>query len=417
MNAKGFTTAILHSDRAGGIEHGSLHKPIHTSITFEHASAADIAAVFQGKQAGYTYARQINPTVVALEKKISLMEDGIATSCYATGMAAITAVLLTLLKKGDHIVSSGFLFGNTNSLFNTLANYGIEVSFVDATEAGNVEAVLQPNTRAVFVETIANPCTQIADLAGIGKLCTARELLYIVDNTMTSPWNFRPKTVGAHLIINSLSKYICGHGNALGGAVTDTGLFNWSTYPNIVDAYKTGDVKNWGLLQIRKKGLRDMGATLSPEAAHSIATGAETLALRQERSAANAARLAAWFSAHPAIAKVFHPSLSSHSQHERAKTLFRNFGGLMSIELKPEVDCFKFLDTLKLAVLASNLGDNRSLVIPVAHTIYAEMGPVRRAEMGITDGTVRVWTGIEDCDDLIADFEQALEKAGLGTRD
>lgn len=411
MSAKGFTTALLHSDRAGGIEHGSLHKPIHTSITFEHATAADIAAVFQGKQAGYTYARQINPTVVALEKKLSLMEDGIATSCYATGMAAISASLLSLLKAGDHLVSSSFLFGNTNSLFNTLKNFGIEVSFVDATAAANVEAALQPNTRAVFVETIANPCTQIADLAGIGDLCAQRNLLYIVDNTMTSPWNFRPKAVGAHLVINSLSKYICGHGNALGGSITDTGLFDWSRFPNILDAYKTGEAKNWGLLQIKKKGLRDMGATLSPEAAHHIAIGSETLSLRQERSAATATRLAEWFAAQPEIAKVFHPSLPSHPEHARAAALFRNFGGLMAIELKPEVDCFKFLDALELVILTSNLGDNRTLAIPVAHTIYAEMGPARRAEMGIADGTVRLSIGIEDAEDLIADFKQALQSS------
>ncbi|PLK50293.1 cystathionine gamma-synthase family protein [Uliginosibacterium sp. TH139] len=412
MKAKGFTTAILHSDRAGGIEHGSLHKPVHNSITFEHASAADIAAVFQGKQAGFTYGRQINPTVVALEKKLSLMEDGLATCCFATGMAAISATFLALLKAGDHLVSSAFLFGNTNSVFNTFKNFGIEVTFVDATDAQNVEAALQPNTRAVFVETIANPCTQIADLAAIGQLCAARGLLYVVDNTMTSPWNFRPKAVGAHLVINSLSKYICGHGNALGGSVTETGLFDWSRFPNLIEGYKTGAASNWGLTQIKKKGLRDMGATLAPEAAHHIAIGAETLPLRQQRAADNAARLAAWFAAQPAIARVFHPSLASHPQHARARELFRNFGGLMAIELKPEVDCFKFLDALELAVLASNLGDNRTLVIPVAHTIYAEMGPVRRAEMGIADGTVRISVGIEDADDLIADFEQALAKAG-----
>lgn len=411
MKTQGFSTAILHSDRLGGVEHGSLHKPVHTSITFAHETAADISAVFQGKRAGYTYARQVNPTVNALEKKISLMEDGLATSCYATGMAAISASLLSLLKAGDHLISSRFLFGNTNSLFNTLKNFGIEVSFVDATEAANVAAALQPNTRAVFVETIANPCTQIADLAAIGELCAAQGLVYVVDNTMTSPWSFRPKTVGASLVINSLSKYIGGHGNALGGAVTETGLFDWTRFPNIIEHYKTGDAHLWGLLQIRKKGLRDMGATLSPEAAHHIAIGAETLALRQERSAANAAQLAAFFATHPAIARVFHPSLSTHPQHARAQHLFRNAGGLMSIELKPGVDCFRFIDALELAVIASNLGDNRTLVIPVAHTIFAEMGPVRRAEMGISDGTVRLWIGIEEVDDLLADFAQALHQA------
>ncbi|MBK9395148.1 MAG: cystathionine gamma-synthase family protein [Uliginosibacterium sp.] len=412
MKTKGFTTSILHSDRFGGVEHGSLHKPVHNSITFAHASAADIAAVFQGKQPGFSYGRQVNPTTIALEKKLSLMEDGLATCCFATGMAAISSTFLALLKAGDHLVSSAFLFGNTNSVFNTLKNFGIEVTFVDATEVANVAAALQPNTRAVFVETVANPCTQIADLTGIGTLCAERGLLYVVDNTMTSPWSFRPKTVGAGLVINSLSKHIGGHGNALGGSVTETGVFDWTRFPNLIEAYKTGPASNWGLTQIKKKGLRDMGATLAPESAHHIAIGAETLPLRQARSAENAARLAAWFAAHPAIAKVFHPSLASHPQHARAKALFRHFGSLMAIELKPEVDVFKFLDALELVILASNLGDNRTLAIPVAHTIYAEMGPVRRAEMGIADGTVRLSIGIEDGDDLIADFEQALAKAG-----
>ena len=412
MKTKGFTTSILHSDRFGGVEHGSLHKPVHNSITFAHASAADIAAVFQGKQPGFSYGRQVNPTTIALEKKLSLMEDGLATCCFATGMAAISSTFLSLLKAGDHLVSSGFLFGNTNSVFNTLKNFGIEVTFVDATEVANVAAALQPNTRAVFVETVANPCTQIADLTGIGTLCAERGLLYVVDNTMTSPWSFRPKTVGAGLVINSLSKHIGGHGNALGGSVTETGVFDWTRFPNLIEAYKTGPASNWGLTQIKKKGLRDMGATLAPESAHHIAIGAETLPLRQARTAENAARLAAWFAAHPAIAKVFHPSLASHPQHARAQALFRHFGSLMAIELKPEVDVFKFLDALELVILASNLGDNRTLAIPVAHTIYAEMGPVRRAEMGIADGTVRLSIGIEDGDDLIADFEQALAKAG-----
>ncbi|KAF7599796.1 MAG: hypothetical protein CGU29_06500 [Candidatus Dactylopiibacterium carminicum] len=411
MNRKGFTTSILHSDRTGGIEHGSLHKPVHSSITFAQPTAADIAAVFQGRQAGLTYGRQVNPTTSALEKKLTLMEEGLATCCFATGMAAISTTMLALLRSGDHLVSSSFLFGNTNSVFNTFANYGIDTSFVDATAVANVEAALRPNTRAVFVETIANPCTQISDLAGIGKLCAERGLLFIVDNTMTSPWNFRPKSVGAGLVINSLSKYIGGHGNALGGSVTETGVFDWQAFPNILDIYKTGPAHNWGMLQIRKKGLRDLGATLSPDAASQIAFGAETLALRQERSASNALELAHWFEAHPAVAQVFHPGLESHPQYARAQRLFRHAGSLMSIELRPEVDCFRFLDALELVVIASNLGDNRTLAIPVAHTIYYEMGPARHAEMGITDGTVRFSIGIEDIDDLLADFGQALAQA------
>lgn len=409
--SKGFTTAILHCDRQGGIEHGSLHKPVHNSITFAHRTAADIAAVFQGQQPGMTYGRQVNPTTQALEKKITQMEGGLGTCCFATGMAAISSTLLSLLRAGDHVISSAFLFGNTNSVFLTLQNYGIEVSFVDATDVANVETALKPNTRLVFVETIANPCTQVADLERIGRLCREKDILYVVDNTITSPWNFRPGTVGAGLVINSLSKYIGGHANALGGSVTETGVFNWAQYPNIYDNYKSGKPSGWGLLQIRKKGLRDTGGTLAPEAAHHISVGSETLALRLEKSAANTQKLAEFFNTHPAIKQVFYPGLTSHPQHGLARRLFRNNSSLMSIELKPEVDCFAFLDALELVIIASHLGDNRSLAIPVAHTIYHEMGPARRAEMGISDGTVRLAIGIEDYDDLQADFAQALDKA------
>lgn len=414
MSTRGFTTNILHSDREGGIEHGALHKPVHYSATFAHATAEDIAAVFQGRQAGLTYGRQVNPTVMALEKKLTTMEGGLGTCCFATGMAAISATLFSLLRAGDHVVSSNFLFGNTNSVLNTLKNFGIDVTFVDATSVANVEAALQANTRLVFTETIANPCTQIADLPAIGELCKAHNLLFVVDNTMASPWNFQARTVGAGLVINSLTKYIAGHANALGGSVTETGNFDWSKFPNIYDSYKTAAPSGWGLLQIRKKGLRDTGATLSAEAAHHIAIGAETLALRHERSAANALRLAQFFDAHPAIRKVFYPGLPQHAQHALAKERFRNFGSLMSIELLPEVDCFAFIDALKLVLIASNLGDNRTMAIPVAHTIYFEMGPERRAEMGIADGTVRLSIGIEESDDLLADFAQALDASFKG---
>lgn len=405
---KGFTSTILHSDLRRPIEHGSLHKPVHTSVAFGYDNAREIAEVFQGKRKGYSYARQINPTVAALEEKITLMEAGLATACFATGMAAIAAVMFALLRQGDHLVSSRFLFGNTNSLFNTLTNMGIEVSFVDATDADEVAAAIRPETRMVFVETIANPCTQVSDLEGIGRLCEERGLLYVVDNTMTSPWLFRPVTVGAGLVINSLTKFIAGHGDVLGGAVTETGRFDWSRYPNIYDVYKKGEPSGWGLLQIKKKGLRDTGGTLSAMAAHQIAIGAETLALRLDRSSSNAQTLAAFFAHHPAIERVFYPGLPVHPEHERARALFRSFGSLMSIELKEGIDCFEVLDALRLPIVSSNLGDNRTLAIPVAQTIYFEMGPERRASMGISDGMIRLSIGIEDIDDLLDDFRHGL---------
>ena len=259
--AKGLTTTVLHADRQSEIEHGAVHKPMHASVAYGYRSTRDLAAVFQGDKPGHVYGRQGNPTTSALEAKVTLMEQAVATVCFSTGMAAIGSMMIALLRKGDHVVSSQFLFGNTNSLLKTLAAIGVEVTLADATDATAMAAALRPATRLVFVETIANPATQVADLAAIGELCSVRGVLYVVDNTMTSPWLFQPRTVKASLVINSLTKAIGGHGNALGGAVSDTGLYDWTRYPHIDAAYKKGKPATWGMQQIRKKGLRDLGAT------------------------------------------------------------------------------------------------------------------------------------------------------------
>jgi O-acetylhomoserine (thiol)-lyase len=316
--------------------------------------------------------------------------------------------MIALLRQGDHIVSSQFVFGNTNSLLETLVAQGQPVSMVDATDVAHVEAAITPATRMVFVETIANPRVQVADLARIGALCRARGLIYVVDNTMTSPWLFKPKTVGATFIVNALTKYIGGHGNALAGSITDTGLYDWTRYPNILDSYKAQKPALWAIQQIRKKGLRDWGGTLDAEPAHRIAIGAETLALRMERQCANAQALAESLAGHRGVRAVHYPGLASHPQHALARELFRGYGALFSFELADGIDVFAFLNRLRIVVLSSNLGDNRTLAIPVAHTIFWEMGPERRAEMGIADSLIRISVGIEDRDDLIDDFAQAL---------
>jgi O-acetylhomoserine (thiol)-lyase len=404
----GFTTTILHNDRRKSIEHGSLHKPVHTSVAFGYGDARQLASVFQGKEPGFRYGRQGNPTIAALEDKITQMEDGVATLCFGTGMGAIGALFQALLKAGDQVVSSAFLFGNTNSLWQTVAGQGVDVAFVDATDVAQVEAALTPATRMVFVETIANPRTQVADLARIGQLCAERGILYVVDNTMTTPYLFRPKAVGAGLVINSLTKSIGGHGNALGGSLTDTGAYDWRKYPNIAANYQRNAPAQWGMAQLRAKGLRDFGAALGPEAAHHIAVGAETLALRMERASANALALARMLEADPRVAAVHYPGLASHPQHALATELFRAAGSLLSFELIDGIDCFDYLNRLRLGIAASNLGDTRTLVIPVAHTIFFEMGAERRASMGIAESLIRVSAGIEDTADLVDDFKSAL---------
>jgi O-acetylhomoserine (thiol)-lyase len=405
----GLTTRILHADRLGGSEHDAVHKPLHVAATYAYPDAKTLAAVFQGRQSGYVYSRQGNPTGASLEAKITMMEQGRGSVVFTTGMSAISSTMIALLRRGDHVVSSQFLFGNTSSLFHTLVGIGVDISFVDVTDLNAVAGALRPETRMVFAETIANPRTQVADLVGIGALCDERGVLFVMDGTLTTPELIRGRDVQASLVVHALTKAIGGHGNALGGSVTDTGLYDWTRYPNIAESYRNLDPKAWGLQQIRKKGLRDLGATLRAEDAHRIAAGAETLALRIERTCANALALAQWLEQQPQIDRVHYPGLTSHPQHARATQLFGGrFGSLLSFELRADIDCFAFLDALELVILSSHLSDNRTLAIPVAHTIFYEMGAQRRAEMGIAEGLIRLSVGIEDVADLQEDLGRAL---------
>lgn len=404
------STRILHADRLSGAEHGATHKPIHVATGYGYESAEDLTAVFQGERSGYVYGRQGNPTTGALEAKISLMEEAVGTVTFASGMAAICSTMIALLRRGDHVVASQFLFGNTASWLGTLEQLGCDVTLVDATDAANVASALRPQTRMVFVETIANPRTQVADLQGIGRLCSERGIVYIVDNTLTTPCLFQPKAVGASLVIHSLSKAISGHGNALGGSVSDTGLYDWSAYPNLLQAYRKGVPATWGLLQIRKKGLRDLGGTLSAEHGHRIAVGAETMSLRVERACANALALAQWLQTQPRVTRVHYPGLAGHPQHERAGGLFKGFGSLLSFETAPGLDPAELLDALELVIKSSHLGDNRTLALPAARTIFWEMGEQQRQRMDIAESLVRVSVGIEATADLLDDFTQAFTR-------
>lgn len=410
MRQQGFTTRILHADRRGGTEHGAVHKPIHTSSQYAYSDARELAAVFQGKP-GFSYARQGTPTTAALEAKLTQMENARASIVFSTGMAVLAALFTTLLKSGDHLISSRYIFGNTNSLFGSLNALGIEVTLVDATDVQSVADAVTEKTKMIFVESIANPGTQVADLMGIGELAKEKGLIYVLDSTLTSPYLLQGQSVGASFVMHSLSKHIAGHAQALGGVLIDTGLFDWSRYDNILPIYRKGDSAGWGLTQIKKKGLRDMGATLAAEPAHRIAVGAETLALRLEKACSNALALAQHLEAHPLVQAVYYPGLVGHQQHERAKGLFGNrFGTLLSLEPQPHVDCFELLNALDVVILATHVGDTRTLALPIAHTIYHEMGAAQRELMGIADNLIRVSVGIEDCDDLLDDFDQAFAK-------
>ena len=406
---KGFTTQVVHHDRLSGFTDGPVHAPIYNSVPYGYSKTEDLESVFQGVTAGQTYARQSTPTTDSLQSMITQAEEGVGSLVFATGMAALSSAFLALLKAGDHIIASQYLFGNTHSFLTTLSNFGIEVSFVDATDVNRVAAAKQVNTRLVFVETIANPGTQVTDLQAIGDWCAEHDVVYFVDNTITSPYMFKPKSVKASLVINSLSKYFCGHGNVLGGSVTDTGLYDWQKYPNIFDNYRKGDSSKWAITQIKKKALRDMGGSLSSAAAYQIAIGAETMALRMDRSCANALALAQLLEGHSKVAKVYYPGLESHPQHKKAADWFRHYGAILSFDLADGLQPAELLNSIELIINATHLGDNRTLALPMATTIFHEMGPENRKAFGIGDGMIRCSLGIEDTADLTQAFQQALD--------
>ncbi|KXI28908.1 cystathionine gamma-synthase family protein [Paraglaciecola hydrolytica] len=409
MNNKGFTTRLIHADRIiNQPQFGAVHQATNNSVLFEYKRAQELVDVFQGKQAGHVYSRSSSSSTVALQNILTHLEGGIGAITFATGMAAITATMLSLFKAGDHLILSRFLFGNTRSLTETMQSLGITISFVDVTNVENVKQAKQTNTRAVFLETIANPVTQVPDMAAIGQWCQQNNILFMVDTTMTPPNLFDPKSVLISLTISSLTKYIAGHGNVLGGAVVDTGLFDWSKFENILPLYRCGDSQIWGLTQIRKRGLRDMGGTMSPESAHAISVGLETLVLRTQRTCDNAVKLANYLQNHKQVAAVYYPGLSQHPQHQRAKQLFSGFGGILSLDLVTGIDPIAFLDKLALVICATHLGDTRTLALPVASTIYYECSVEQRQQMGVGDNMIRMSIGIEDFDDLVADFEQAF---------
>jgi O-acetylhomoserine (thiol)-lyase len=410
-----FETQLVHADRIlNKPQHGAVHEATNNSVLFEFEDVQGLVDVFQGKQAGHVYSRSSSSSAVSLQNMLNALDDGVGAVVFATGMAAISASFLSLLKAGDHVVVSQYLFGNTRSFMDSIENFGIEVSYADVTDIMDLKSRIRENTKLVFCETIANPVTQVADLQAIGDFCDARSILFAVDNTMTPNVLFDAKAVGASLLLTSLTKYIGGHGNVLGGVLVDTGLYDWTQFGNIAEKYKVSDKKQWGLTQIKKKGLRDMGATLAPQSAHQISVGLETLTMRMRKTCANAQGLAKYLDSHKGVNAVHYPGLEHHPQHERDKTLFnRGFGGILSMELHADIDPHVFLNHLSLVISATHLGDTRTLALPVASTIFFENGAAERAKMGISDKLIRISVGIEDLDDILADFDQAFEKTIL----
>jgi O-succinylhomoserine sulfhydrylase len=363
--------------------------PIFMTSSYVFKSAADAAARFTGQQAGNIYSRFTNPTVAAFQDRLALMEKGERCLAFSSGMAAIMAVGMGLLKAGDHVVCSRGVFGNTVLMFqNYFGKFGVETDFVDLTDVSAWEAAIKPNTRFLFLETPSNPLIEIADIRALADVAHAHDCLLIVDNCFCTPALQKPLELGADIVVHSATKYIDGQGRCVGGAVVASDeIIEKHIYPY----------------------LRTGGATMSAFNAWIFLGGLETLAVRMKAHCDNATALALWLAEQPAISKVNYPALPSHPQHELAKTQQSHFGGVVSFEVKGGKEAaWKLIDSTQMLSITANLGDVKTTITHPATTTHGRLTPEARALAGINDNLVRISVGLESIEDIKADLKRGL---------
>jgi len=392
MKKLGLGTTAIHAGTLKNL-YGTLAMPIYQTSTFIFDSAEQGGRRFALEEAGYIYTRLGNPTTTVLENKIAALEEGEAAVATSSGMGAISSTLWTVLKAGDHVVTDKTLYGCTFALMcHGLTRFGIEVTFVDTSNLDEVKNAMKKNTRVVYLETPANPNLKIVDLEALSKLAhTNPNTLVIVDNTFATPYMQKPLKLGADIVVHSVTKYINGHGDVIAGLVV--------TNKELAD-------------QIRFVGLKDMtGAVLGPQDAYYIIRGMKTFEIRMERHCANAKKVVEFLNKHPKIEKVYYPGLETHPGYEIAKKQMKDFGAMISFELKGGFEAGKtLLNNLKLCSLAVSLGDTETLIQHPASMTHSPYTKEEREAAGITDGLVRLSVGLENVEDIIADLEQGLEK-------
>ena len=392
MKKCGLGTTAIHAGTLKNL-YGTLAMPIYQTSTFIFDSAEQGGRRFALEEDGYIYTRLGNPTTTVLENKIAALEEGEAAVATSSGMGAISSTLWTVLKAGDHIVTDKTLYGCTFALMNHgLTKFGVEVTFVDTSNLDEVKKAMKKNTRVVYLETPANPNLKIVDLEALAKLAhTNPNTLVIVDNTFATPYMQKPLKLGADIVVHSVTKYINGHGDVIAGLVI--------TNKELAD-------------QIRFVGLKDMtGAVIGPQEAYYIIRGMKTFEIRMERHCKNARVVADFLNKHPKIEKVYYPGLETHPGYEIAKKQMKDFGAMISFELKGGFEAGKaLLNNLSLCSLAVSLGDTETLIQHPASMTHSPYTKEEREAAGITDGLVRLSVGLENVEDIIADLEQGLEK-------
>lgn len=381
----GFSTKAIHAGEEPDFREGATGDvvvPIHLSTTFARKKVTEPTS-------GYEYTRSLNPTRKALETKLASLENAAYGLAFSSGLAAESTILLSLLNPGDHIVAFDDLYGGTKRLFNQVfSNFGFKITYVDATDASEIENAIQPNTKLVWIETPSNPLLKVSDIKAIGKITKKHDLILVVDNTFLSPYFQKPLKLGADIVVHSSTKYIGGHSDVLGGAV----LLNNQAYYERIQYHQNA-----------------IGAVLPPFDSYLTLRGIKTLALRLEQHQRNALEIAHYLEQHPKIKKVIYPGLKSHRQHKLAKSQATGFGGVLSFEIKGTIDDAQaFLSKLTIFALAESLGGVESLIELPSLMTHASVAKEVREQIGITDTLIRVSVGVEDVQDLIADLEQAL---------
>jgi methionine-gamma-lyase len=390
MNKHGFSTKVVHAGQEPDPSTGAVAVPIYETSTFAFRDAEQGARRFTGAEEGYIYTRLGNPTTRALERSLAELEEGEDARVFASGMAAINAAVLSLVNKGDHVVTTDSLYGGTAKLFfDVLPKFGVQFAVVDLSEPGNVEGAIRENTKIIYVETPSNPTMKLADIKAISKIAKEHGIITLVDNTFMSPYFQQPLKLGADVSLHSLTKYLSGHSDVIGGAI----------------------ITSKAIIALVDSILKNTGATLGPFEAWLTLRGIKTLVVRLDRHNENALKIANFLETHPKVEKVHYPGLQSHPQHELAKKQMTGFGGVLSFELKGGLEAGrKLMNSVRLCTLAVSLGAVETLIEHPASMTHVVVPKEERLKTGITDSLVRLAVGIEDADDIISDLDQALEK-------
>ena len=407
---KGFTSKALHCETLKKDVHGALRMPLYENVAFEFDNSRAIQFAFEGRSLGHSYTRISNPTVEDLEQRIRLLTGSLGVVAVSSGMAAITEIVLVLAEAGANIISTKYLFGNTYSLFeHTLKAWGLEVNYVDLAHPEELKKAINAKTRAIFLESITNPQLQVVDIAEIARIASAAQIPVILDGTVTTPYLFKSRDFGVAVEVLSSTKYISGGATTVGGLIIDNGIQDWGKCPGLAKA-----AQKYGphalLAHLRREAHRNLGSSMTPHNAYMQSLGLETLALRIDRSCENALALAVFLASRPEVLGVNYPGLESSPSHALAEAQFGGkYGGILTFTLTDRAQCYRFTDSLTLIRRATNLNDNKTLILHPASTIFCEYGEAEKEALGVPANMLRLSVGIEDLDDIIDDLKKGLE--------